>query len=235
MASSPTKCITFVAATPAARRTAREACGRSQGLGGTGHGWPDRPPPRRTPASPSAPHPAAATAAGTTTTSRTRSCTPCKSWPPSWSLRSLRTSSVTWGCKCRGGRERAGSAGEGWARGRGASAPPDSWGVKPARLRGRARPPARKWVWSPPPPRPYRRLGAPQRRRLSGAAFVWPPKSARARANTPRTRGAQRSPCHTRSVVSLGAARHPTSTCRPGGPGARVSWVQTYVLQRVGV
>lgn len=44
---------------------------------------------------------AAAMDAGIITTSRTRSCIPSKSWPPFWTLRSLRTSSVMWACECK--------------------------------------------------------------------------------------------------------------------------------------
>ena len=48
----------------------------------------------------SRPFSSAATAVGIIITSRTPSCIRSRSWRPFWSLRSLRISSVTWGCKC---------------------------------------------------------------------------------------------------------------------------------------
>lgn len=107
-----------------------------------GHGRLDWPPPPGAPqAHPLLPTSAAATAVGTITTSRTPSCTPCKSWLPSWCLRSLRTSSVTWECECQGGQCAWASS----ARRRGSGgqfadmvcpAPSNFRGVKSARLRG---------------------------------------------------------------------------------------------------
>lgn len=64
------------------------------------------------------PSSAAATGAGIIITSRTPSCIRSKSWPPFWSLQSLRISSVTWECECWfQGRRRT------WGRVRGAQVP----------------------------------------------------------------------------------------------------------------
>lgn len=113
---------------------------------------------------------AAATDAGTIITSRTPSCIRSKSWLPSWTRQSRRTSSVTWECKCPHERQAGKVRQEGRSRAGDSRCCANFRDVGSARLTRYKGPVLESGFGSPPAAQtPI----TPQRRQLLEAVFVF--------------------------------------------------------------